>query len=145
MKRILVATDGSDGAGRALDYAAELAKGFGADLLIVNVIGGYGLPGEIFRRFTRSESAWLDELLEANSAELLAKARDRARELGVTNVEIESRSGEVIKTITDIAKDKNVDAIVVGKHGAGGVQALLLGSITQKLVSLSSQPVLVVP
>ena len=45
MKRsILVATDGSEAADRAVDYAASLAKREGADLLIANVIGGYGLP-----------------------------------------------------------------------------------------------------
>ena len=38
MKHILVATDGSEGAGRAIDYAARWAKNVGADLLIVNVI-----------------------------------------------------------------------------------------------------------
>ena len=44
MSRILVATDGSEGANRAVDYAARRAKDDGADLLIVNIIGGYGLP-----------------------------------------------------------------------------------------------------
>ena len=53
MKRILVATDGSEGADRAVDYAARLAKADSAELLIVNVIGGYGLPDKVFRAFTR--------------------------------------------------------------------------------------------
>jgi len=42
MKRILVATDGSEGSDRAIDGAAAMAKDANADLLIVNVIGGYG-------------------------------------------------------------------------------------------------------
>jgi nucleotide-binding universal stress UspA family protein len=44
MRRIMVATDGSEAAGRAVDYAAGLAKREKADLLVANVIGGYGLP-----------------------------------------------------------------------------------------------------
>ena len=44
MKRILVATDGSEGAGRAVEYASRRAKDDGAELWIVNVMGGHGLP-----------------------------------------------------------------------------------------------------
>ena len=64
MNRILVATDGSEGANRAVDYAAHQAKTDGAELLIVNVIGGYGLPDKVFMAFTRDQSIWLKELLE---------------------------------------------------------------------------------
>ncbi len=145
MKRILVATDGSEGAGRAVDFAAALAKDVKADLLIVNVIGGYGLPGEVFRRFTQAQSVWLEQLLSANSAEVLTEARTRALGLGAATVEIESRSGDVARTLADIAKEKGADAIVVGKRGAGGVEAMLLGSAAHKLVSLAHCAVIVVP
>ena len=49
-RRILVATDGSKAADRAVDYAGSLAKREGADLLIANVVGGYGLPDGVFFR-----------------------------------------------------------------------------------------------
>jgi len=145
MKRILATTDGSEGANRAVDYAADLAKQSGAPLLIANAIGGYGLPDEIFREFTRSQATWLDELLRSNSAGILTKARDRAQERGAAAVEIESLTGEVGETIARIAEDKDVEAIVVGKRGASGVAALVLGGVAHKLVSLSSRPVIVVP
>ena len=45
-----------------------------------------------------------------------------------------SRSGEVAQTIIDIAQEKQVDAVVVGKRGAGRVPGALLGSVSQKLV-----------
>ena len=89
MKHILVATDGSDGGDRAIDYAAYLAKTYGADLLIVNVIGGYGLPDKVFLSFTQGQQAWLNELLTSLSAETLTKARDRARSAGVTMIRLE--------------------------------------------------------
>jgi nucleotide-binding universal stress UspA family protein len=145
MKRILVATDGSDGADRAVDYAAQMAKNEGADLLIVNVIGGYGLPHRLFQALTRAQQAWLQELLQSMSAELLTKARDRARSLGAATIQLESRTGDVAQTIIEIAQEKGTDAIVVGKRGAGLVAKLLLGSVSQKLVSLSPLPVTVVP
>jgi len=145
MNRILVATDGSEGADRAVDYAARRAKADGADLLIVNVMGGYGLPDKVFLAFTNDQNVLLKELLASQSAATLTTARDHAREAGVSTIVLESRTGEVAQTIIDIAHEKKADAIVVGKRGAGRVAGVLLGSVSQKLVSLSPLPLTVVP
>ncbi len=145
MNRILVATDGSEGADRAVDYAARRAKADGAELLIVNVMGGYGLPDKVFLAFTNDQNVLLKELLASQSAATLTTARDRARKAGVSTIVLESRTGEVAQTIIDIAHEKNADAIVVGKRGAGRVAGILLGSVSQKLVSLSPLPLTVVP
>ena len=145
MKRILVATDGSEGADRAIDYAARRAKADGAELLIVNVMGGYGLPDKVFLAFTNDQNVLLKELLASQSAATLTTARDRAREAGVSTIVLESRTGEVAQTIIDIAHKKKADAIVVGKRGAGRVAGVLLGSVSQKLVSFSPLPLTVVP
>jgi nucleotide-binding universal stress UspA family protein len=145
MKRILVATDGSDGANRAVDYAAHVAKNNGADLLIVNVISGDGLPGNVFSHITDAQQTWLKELLASESATLLTKARERARSVGVTMIQLESRIGDIAETLIEIAREKEVDAIVVSKRGAGRLSGYLLGSVSQKLVSLAPLPVTVVP
>jgi nucleotide-binding universal stress UspA family protein len=145
MKRILVATDGSEGAFRAVEFAAQLAKQFGTDLVAANVIGGYGLPGEVVKLFTSPEHAWLNEMLQSLSARTLADAQARIRELGVPSVRLESRQGDVAQTIIAIADDVEADTIVVGKRGSGQVAGLLLGSVSQKLVSLASRIVIVVP
>jgi nucleotide-binding universal stress UspA family protein len=145
MKHILVATDGSDGAERAVDYAAHQAKNEGDELLIVHVIGGYGLPDNVFRQFTQAEQAWLREQFEVVSRKILNAARERARGIGVTTILLESRTGDVAQTIVDIAQEKNVENIVVGKRGVGRIAGLLLGSISQKIVSLAPKPVTVVP
>ena len=140
-----MATDGSEGADRAVDYAARRAKADGAELLIVNVMGGYGLPDKVFLAFTNDQNVLLKELLASQSAATLTTARDRAREAGVSTIVLESRTGEVAQTIIDIAHEKKADAIVVGKRGAGRVAGVLLGSVSQKLVSLSPLPLTVVP
>ena len=145
MNRILVATDGSEGADRAVDYAARRAKADGAELLIVNVMGGYGLPDKVFLAFTNDQNVLLNELLASQSAATLTTARDRAREAGVSTIVLESRTGEVAQSIIDIAHEKKADAIVVGKRGAGRVAGVLLGSVSQKLVSFSPLPLTVVP
>ena len=145
MKCVLVATDGSESADRAVDYAAKLAKDNAAELMIVNVIGGYGLPDQVFRAFTEGQHVWLDELLKSLSAEMLTHARDRARLAGATIIQLESRPGDVAQTLIDIAQQKPADIIIVGKRGAGRIAGLLLGSVSQKLVSLSPVPVTIVP
>lgn len=145
MTRILVAIDGSEGSGRALDYAVRRAKADAAELLIVNIVGGYGLPETIFTALTQDQSVWLKELLESESAKMLTAGRDRALKAGAGTVVLESRSGEVAHTIIEIAKEKNADAIVVGKSGLGRVAGALLGSVAQKLVVLSTVPLTVVP
>jgi nucleotide-binding universal stress UspA family protein len=145
MKRILVATDGSDGADRAIDYAAHWAQRVGAELLIVNVIGGYGLPDRLLRAFTQAQQHWLEEMLTSLSAETLTKARERALAAGAATVQLESCSGAVAPSVIEVAQAKSADVIVVGKRGAGHIAGVLLGSVSQKLVSLAPLPVVVIP
>ena len=97
------------------------------------------------RTFTQAQHAWLDEMLQSLSAEMLTKARDRAQGAGVAVILLDSRSGDVAQSIINIAKEKTADVIVVGKRGAGHVAGVLIGSVSQKLVSLAPLPVVVVP
>lgn len=142
MKSILVATDGSEAADRAVGFAAGLAKESAASLLIINVIGDYGLPSALLRN---PNSAWLEETLASQSAAMVKTAQDRAHKLGVQTIVLESRHGDVAQAIIDYGKEKDVDAIVVGKRGWGGIAGLLLGSVSQKLVNLANRVVMVVP
>jgi nucleotide-binding universal stress UspA family protein len=145
MKRVLVAVDGSDGADRAIAFAATQVRDSGDELIIVNVIGGYGLPGEVFRQLTEGRTSWFEDLLNANSATILAKGRERALAAGATAIQLESRSGDVVQSVLDFADEKDVEAIVVGKRGNSPLNALLVGSVAQKLVSLAKRVVIVVP
>lgn len=145
MKRILVAVDGSEGSDRAVDYAAQQAKNDGADLLIVNVIGGYGLPDNMLKAFSQASNEWLQEVLASASAATLTSARERARDVGLGMIQMESRVGDIAQTIIDIAREKEAGVIVVGKRGNSRIAGLLLGSVSQKLASLAPVPVTIVP
>jgi len=145
VKRVLVATDGSEGADRAVEFAARLAIKYAATLLIINVTGGYGLPVELLRQFSTPDGAWLEELLTSMSAETLKAARDRAHKLGAPTIVLESRGGNIAQSIIDFAEEKDADVIVVGKQGSGRVAGMLLGSVPQKLVNLATRVVMVVP
>jgi nucleotide-binding universal stress UspA family protein len=145
MKRVLVATDGSESADRAVDYSADLARRDGAELIIVNVVGGYGLPDRVFAQFTEARQAWLKELLQSISAQTLVKARERAHGAGASAIRIESRDGNVPQVILDIARERRADVVVIGKRGASAIERLLIGSVSDKLVKLADLPVIVVP
>jgi nucleotide-binding universal stress UspA family protein len=84
-------------------------------------------------------------MLASASAEILTKARERAKSAGAPTILLESRAGEVAPTILEIAEEQGAEAIVVGKRGAGRIAGLLIGSISQKLVVLAPLPVTVVP
>lgn len=145
MQCILLATDGSKSAERAADFAAQLAKAAEAPLWIATVTDDLGLSSAQLRAFSQAEHASRGEIIESIATQLLAKARDRAEALGVHSVHVESRRGDIAQTILEIADAIHADTIVVGKRGLGTLTGLLVGSVTQKLVSLAPCTVIVVP
>lgn len=145
MKRIMVATDGSESASRAVDFAAHEAKAHDAELLITHIVGGYGLPGNLLTKLSPGQHEWLRETLTSLAAATLEAARERARALGISAIRLESREDDVAPGLLDVAREAQADVLVVGKRGAGRAAGLLLGSVSQKLVSLAAIPVIVVP
>ena len=143
MQRVLVATDGSEGAGRALAAAAELAKAGAAELVIVNVEQGHLSAGLEAMRETENES--VDEILYAASAEILKRAQTKAAALGVAKIRTYSGLGDVAGFLLDVIEKEQPDIAVVGRRGHGRLMKLLIGSISQKLASLAPCKVLVVP
>jgi nucleotide-binding universal stress UspA family protein len=142
MRRIMVATDGSSGANRAVDVAAELAKAVAGDLLIATVADSQ--LAEDARELARVEGN-IGDVLEALTAKTLKAAEARARRLGVSRIELRTGAGDVAQSLIDIAAGNSVEMIVLGRRGRGQLAGLLLGSVSQKLVSLAPCAVTVVP
>ena len=142
MQCIMVATDGSGGADRAVDMAAELAKALACDLLIATVADR--LSGEEMRQLAHTEVS-VGAVLEALTAQTLKAAEARARHLGASRIEVRTGWGDVTRSLIDIAAGSSVNMIVVGRRGRGQLAGLLLGSVSQKLVSLAPCAVVVVP
>jgi nucleotide-binding universal stress UspA family protein len=118
IRRIVAASDGSDGANRAIEVAASLARGCDAELSIVNAINDHGLSTDQLNEFRYAEHVSLGQLLALLSAQLLMSAEYRARcLLGATTIQLESRYGDPAQVIMEIARQKNADAIVLGKQG----------------------------
>jgi nucleotide-binding universal stress UspA family protein len=85
------------------------------------------------------------DALEALTAQTLKAAEARARHLGASRIELRTGSGEVAQPLISIAAGNAVGMIVLGRRGRGQLAGLLLGSISQKLVSLAPCAVVVVP
>jgi len=83
--------------------------------------------------------------LEALTAQILRVAEVRARHLGVSRIEFRTSWGDVAQSLLEIAAHGPVDMIVLGRRGRGQLAGLLLGSVSQKVVSLAPCPVIVVP
>jgi nucleotide-binding universal stress UspA family protein len=140
---MLVATDGSSGGSRAVTAAAEMAKALDCDLLIVTLPENT-LPPAKWSELARAEGG-VGEGLELLETRILVEAKERAESIGVAKVRTSSGSGDVAEAIMDMARRERTDFIVVGRRGRGQLAGLLLGSVSQKLVSLAPSLVLVVP
>ena len=143
MQRIMVATDGSPGANRAVDTAARLAKAAGSKLVILTV-GGNNITGAELRRLAATDGD-VSEALESASNQVLKQAQKRAQRLGVTALKLQCGWGDPAETIIDTVRREKADIVVVGRRGRGRLSSLLLGSVSQKLASLAPCNVMVVP
>jgi nucleotide-binding universal stress UspA family protein len=137
-KTILVATDFSESAGRAFDYAAALAEKLGAKLRLLHVISVpmIGVP-EIGVAVIAST---MESTVQTSQAEL-----DRlAAQYGPARVETLLRTGDARDVIVDAAKELGVELIVMGTHGRRGVRRALIGSIAEGVLRTAPCPVLTI-
>jgi nucleotide-binding universal stress UspA family protein len=142
---ILVATDGSKLSGKAVTHAIGLAQALGARLTAFHASPDYPLPvyadGVVYETLSRSEYAAACRK-EANK--ILGAVADKARLAGVSFGQAQAISAAPWEAILAAAKKNKCDAIVMASHGRRGVTALLLGSETQKVLTHSKLPVIVV-
>jgi nucleotide-binding universal stress UspA family protein len=140
-KHILIATDGSELAGKALSSGLLLAKQLGAQLTVVTV-------SEPWRGLAAGEPAFAFpiEEFEREAAEyatrILADASALARKQDVKCATINAQ-GFAAEAIIDTAKQSGCDLIVMSSHGRRGLARALLGSQAMRVVTLSEVPVLI--
>ena len=138
MKTILIATDGSEPAGEALDVAIDLAQQTGAALQVLSV-----RPPRAAGRAGAGPA--ILEVEEHDGPEHIAEAAAaRAREAGVDATSASSRTATSSTAIAEAATSLGADLLVVGSRGHGPLSGAVLGSVSHALVSRSPVPVTIV-
>ena len=141
-KRILVSTDGSDISQKAVQSAVDIAKSGGAELFAISV-------KELFPYSAISEMQPVPPQEFYDAQERIANERVKAvvDVAAAAGVKCQAHTVEALhpwEAILDHAKNQACDLIVMASHGRRGLSALLLGSETQKVLTHSSIPVLVI-
>jgi nucleotide-binding universal stress UspA family protein len=138
LDRVLVATDGSESVGRAVDVALDLAARFGARVETLYVLDEAELNG--------SPDQVRDDLrnaLQQTGGEALVEARRRAETRGV-DVTTAVREGRPADEILAHARETDADLVATGTRGRHGEHRLLVGSVAERVVRHCPVPVLTV-
>ncbi|RXF73164.1 universal stress protein [Hansschlegelia zhihuaiae] len=141
-RRILVPTDGSALSQGAVFEALELAASIGASVVLLTV-------NEPFRVLTTSvemiESTReeYERHAEAHADKLLQQAGAWADDAGVPHSSVRKWSDQPYEEIIKVAHEHNCDLIAMASHGRRGLSAIVLGSVTHKVLTHSDIPVLV--
>ena len=141
-KRILVPTDGSDITAHAVDTAIELAKTHGAQLLTLSVMEPFP-----YSAVSEIQPVPPQEFIDAQHRVALQRVEAVSAAAAVQGLACQMHTTEALhawEAIIDHAKAESVDLIVMASHGRRGMAALLLGSETQKVLTHTDLPVLIV-
>ena len=164
-KNVLVAIDGSDHSRRAADIAADMAKKYGAKLVLLHVVGNGKVPASLARmleveHMTEAERPRSpnvanvaggiataergtdsreheEEMKEAVAKMLLAGAEHTAKNKGVLDVSLITEHGDPVGRILECAARESTDLIVMGSRGLSDLRGLLMGSVSHKICQLS--------
>jgi nucleotide-binding universal stress UspA family protein len=138
MKRILVATDGSDHARKAIDLACDIASKNNATVYLVHVVPLGHLTSQVGWPYAPREVGSFMDWLRREGERIIEQAEKEAEAKGVKTVQSYSLEGDPAREILQFAKKNDVDMVVLGSHGAGSAETLLLGSVSHKISHLST-------
>jgi nucleotide-binding universal stress UspA family protein len=144
-KNLLVATDGSKLSDKAVAHALELAQALQAGITAFYAAPDYPVPayadGVIYEPVSKKEYT---KLAAKEAEQILDVVAGKAKAAGVGCKTTFAVAAAPWEAILAAAKKSKCDAIVMASHGRRGVSALLLGSETQKVLTHSKLPVIVV-
>jgi len=145
ISKLLVATDGSDTAWKAVKYAVGFAKQIGASITLLSVIDKSALIVQSIPVGMASNLiAPIDDYLQQAVEGYTRKAEKLCKKNGI-KVKKVIRSGHPVKEIIKEANRSKASIIVLGTHGKGMLESAVLGSITHGVIHNSTKhPVLVI-
>ena len=147
LAKILLVTDFSETAGRALPFAYAIAES-GGEVHLVHVIEHQDVPNPLYAHYSR------DDLFNPeNQQKAMAAVEAHLKTLipkGAVDKKVTTKVAGVVhpsaaEGIVAEARKRRCDAIVIGSHGRTGVVHVLMGSVAEAVIRHSTVPVLVVP
>jgi nucleotide-binding universal stress UspA family protein len=143
--KILVGLDGSDHALRTAETAARLAAQFGAELHLLTVTRPYEISLEV-QGYLETENLLGEPsyVLDEETQATVDRAKAIAEQNKVPRVLTVVREGKPASVLVDYAKDNDMDLLVVGSRGVGELEAVIFGSVSQKVSQLAGCSVLIV-
>jgi len=141
-KHILLPTDGSPASERAIAQAVALAKDAQAKITGLHVMQDYRLLTYQLQTLEDARDQFIKEC-QVQADTYLSALKDAADKAGVPCETISVTGDQPYEAILRMADGKGCDLIVMASHGRKGIAGFLLGSETQKVLSHSKKPVLV--
>lgn len=143
---ILAATDGSKDSSKAIDFAIDLAKKFGANLYLMHVVTERKIPKDLTELMASERLEKAPEAIFLNRVcdQTPKKHEMRALETGVRKVRRVCEFGHPATKILEFARTARIDLIVVGSRGLSRVRGVLLGSVSGAVASRARCSVMIV-
>ena len=133
-QRVLVATDGSKQCSAAVERAIDFAKSYGGEISVVSVVD---VPAEFYAEAPQV----VDDMIHKSKG-YVEEVKEQAEASGI-KAEAFVKEGEAYQAIVELAKERDVNLIVMGSHGRTGLKRLLMGSVAEKVIGYAPCPVLV--
>ena len=146
-RHILIPTDGSELAEHAVTNGLSLAKSVGAKVTVIIVKDPFNWLSVPETRASQRQAlenlARHKEQVEIHGVGVLKRAADAAKQAGVPCDTLQVENAQPYQAIIAAASDRGCDLIVMASHGRGGLSAVVLGSVTNKVLTHTKTPVLV--
>jgi nucleotide-binding universal stress UspA family protein len=144
-RHILIPTDGSELAHKAVVHGLSLAKAVGAKVTALTVESSFNVYDVPASGETRISAAFAAHAQQAGAhgAAILNRIADEAKAAGVPCELVQMIHDQPDEAIVATAKEKGCDLIVMASHGRSGIAAMVLGSVTAKALTHTTIPVLV--
>ena len=141
-KRILIATDGSEHAKHALQYAIDFAQKCSSELIIISVVPP--LPPQLTAGPGFNIGLIINEL-EKSYKKILKESKENVKNRSpIIIVSTKLGNGRPADVIIDTAEKENVDLIIMGSRGYGGITGWILGSTSKHVIDHCTKPILII-
>lgn len=142
IRNILVPVDFSESSRAALEFAAEIARPFGASIDVLHVWQAPTFIPTASLPEAPSIDAGIVELVRKNAEEASQRFAADAKQRGIPLRDARCEPGVPARAIVDIAKTGGYDLIVIGTHGRTGLSHAMMGSVAERVVRHAECPVL---